>query len=89
MASNVPASVDETCYDELSIPAEVAMSKSLSPEAVEALRRLNDVGVGQTVPELAQSVRAELLASGLVADAGSGEVEINCSGRQYLSGDCD
>jgi hypothetical protein len=65
------------------------MSKSLSPEAVEALRRLNDVGVGQTVPQLAQSVAAELLASGLVAEAGGGEVEITCSGRQYLSGDCD
>ncbi|MCC8391260.1 hypothetical protein LJ656_01555 [Paraburkholderia sp. MMS20-SJTR3] len=65
------------------------MSRSLSPEAVEALRRLNDVGVGQTAPEVAQSAVAELLASGLVAEAGSGEVEINCSGRQYLSGDCD
>jgi hypothetical protein len=65
------------------------MSKSLSPEAVEALRRLNDVGVGQTAPEVAQSVVAELLACGLVAEAGSGQVEINCSGRQYLSGDCD
>jgi hypothetical protein len=73
----------------LSIPAETAMSKSLSPEAVEALRRLNDVGVGQTAPQLAQSVMAELLSCGLVAEAGSGEVEINCSGRQYLSGDCD
>jgi len=85
----VPASVDETCYDELSIPAETAMSKSLSPEAVEALRRLNDVGVGQTAPQLAQSVMAELLACGLVAEAGGGELEINCNGRQYLSGDCD
>ncbi|HEY4295829.1 MAG TPA: hypothetical protein VGM85_05085 [Paraburkholderia sp.] len=66
------------------------MAKSLSPEAIEALRRLNDVGVGQQAPKLAQSVAAELLASGLVAEAGSGgEVEINCSGRQYLSGDCD
>jgi hypothetical protein len=65
------------------------MSKSLSPEAVEALRRLNDVGVGQMAPEVAPSVVAELLACGLVAEAGSGEVEINCSGRQYLSGDCD
>lgn len=64
------------------------MSKSLSPEAVEALRRLNDVGVGQTAPEVPQSVVAELLACGLVAEAG-GAVEINCSGRQYLSGDCD
>jgi hypothetical protein len=64
------------------------MSKSLSPEAVEALRRLNDVGVGQPAPQLAQSVTAELLAGGLVAQAG-GEVQITCSGRQYLSGDCD
>jgi len=29
------------------------------------------------------------LASDLVAESGSGEVEINCNGRQYLSGDCD
>ncbi|MBC8729392.1 hypothetical protein [Paraburkholderia sp. UCT2] len=66
------------------------MSKSLSPEAVEALRRLNDVGVGQTAPEVAQSVAAELLACDLVAEAGSsGGVEINCNGRQYLSGDCN
>ncbi|RAS37186.1 hypothetical protein [Paraburkholderia bryophila] len=65
------------------------MSKSLSPEAIEALRRLNDVGVGQTAPAFAQSVAAELLASGLVTEAGGGEVEITCSGRQYLSGDCD
>jgi len=68
---------------------ETAMSKSLSPEAIEALRRLNDVGVGQHAPKFAQSVKAELLASGLVADAGDDEVEITCNGRQYLSGDCD
>ncbi|MFM0047652.1 hypothetical protein PQR05_08115 [Paraburkholderia sediminicola] len=65
------------------------MSKSLSPEAVEALRRLNDVGVGQPMPKFAQSVTAELLANGLAAEASGGEVEITCSGRQYLSGDCD
>ncbi|MFL9950082.1 hypothetical protein PQR68_29205 [Paraburkholderia agricolaris] len=65
------------------------MSKSLSPEAVEALRRLNDVGVGQPVPKFAQSVAAELLSNGLAAEAGSGDVEITVSGRQYLSGDCD
>lgn len=65
------------------------MSKSLSPEAIEALRRLNEIGVGRTAPELAPSVTAELLASGLAAEAGSGDVEITCSGRQYLSGDCD
>lgn len=65
------------------------MPKSLSPEAIEGLRRLNEIGVGLPAPELAQSVTAELLASGLAAEAGSGEVEITCNGRQYLSGDCD
>ena len=65
------------------------MSKSLSPEAVEALRRLNDVGVGQSMPKFAQSVTAELLANGLAAKASGGEVEITCNGRQYLSGECD
>ncbi|WGS48338.1 hypothetical protein LFL96_11035 [Paraburkholderia sp. D15] len=65
------------------------MSKSLSPEAIEALRRLNEVGVGQPAPACAQAVAAELLASGLVAEASGGEVEITCNGRQYLSGDCD
>jgi hypothetical protein len=73
----------------LNIPAEMAMSKSLSPEAVEGLRRLNDVGVGQQAPRLEQSVTAELLASGLATEVSGGEVEITCSGRQYLSGDCD
>jgi hypothetical protein len=68
---------------------ETAMSKSLSPEAVEALRRLNDTGVGQPVPKFGPSVAAELLANGLAAEASGGEVEITCSGRQYLSGDCD
>jgi hypothetical protein len=53
------------------------------------LRRLNDVGVGQPAPKLDQSVTAELLAGGLVAEASGGEVEITCNGRQYLSGDCD
>lgn len=65
------------------------MSKSLSPEAVEALRRLNDVGIGQQVPPLSPSIAAELLACGLVAEASGGDVEITCNGRQYLSGDCD
>ncbi|MFM0336443.1 hypothetical protein [Paraburkholderia fungorum] len=65
------------------------MSKSLSHEAIEALRRLNDVGVGQPVPKFAQTVTAELLAGGLAAEGGSGEIEITCNGRQYLSGDCD
>jgi hypothetical protein len=65
------------------------MSKSLSPEAIEALRRLNDVGVGQPAPTLAPGTAAELLGLGLVAEAAGGEVEITCNGRQYLSGDCD
>ncbi|MEC5406643.1 hypothetical protein VOM14_13910 [Paraburkholderia sp. MPAMCS5] len=64
------------------------MSKSLSPEAVEALRRLNEVGVGQAPPTFPQSVTAELLACGLVAEASGDEIEITCNGRQYLSGDC-
>ncbi|HEX7931494.1 MAG TPA: hypothetical protein VF573_00160 [Paraburkholderia sp.] len=64
------------------------MSKSLSPEAVEALRRLNEVGVGQSAPTFPQSVTAELLACGLVAEASGDEIEITCNGRQYLSGDC-
>ena len=34
------------------------MSKSLSPEAVEALRRLNDVGVGQQPPLVSMSIAA-------------------------------
>jgi len=65
------------------------MSKSLSPEAIEALRRLNDVGVGQAAPALAPAVAAELLGMGLVTEAAGGDVEITCTGRQYLSGDCD
>ncbi|WP_025599739.1 hypothetical protein [Burkholderia sp. WSM2230] len=65
------------------------MSKPLSPEAIEALRRLNEVGVGQPVPKFPQSVTAQLLACGLVAEANDDEVEITCNGRQYLSGDCD
>lgn len=64
------------------------MSKSLSPEAIEALRRLNDATVGQTPPELASGVAAELLRAGVVAQH-AGRVEINCDGRKYLSGDCD
>jgi hypothetical protein len=53
------------------------------------LRRLNEVGVGQPPPRLPQTVTAELLACGLVAEASGDEVEITCNGRQYLSGDCD
>lgn len=68
---------------------ETAMSRSLSPEAIEALRRLNDVGVGQAVPTLTPGVAGELLGMGLIVEAAGGDVEITCNGRQYLSGDCD
>jgi hypothetical protein len=64
------------------------MSTSLSPEAVEALRRLNDVGIGRPAPTFDPSVTAELLASGLATEAG-GDVEITGDGRQFLSADCD
>ncbi|MBV8628685.1 MAG: hypothetical protein JO371_12595 [Paraburkholderia sp.] len=64
------------------------MPKSLSPEAIEALRRLNDVGVGQMPPDVASGVAAELLRAGVVAQSAD-HVEINCDGRKYLSGDCD
>jgi hypothetical protein len=73
----------------LSHTTETAMSKSLSPEAIEALRRLNDVGVGQRAPPLSPNITAELLGQGLAAEAAGGDVEITCNGRQYLSGDCD
>lgn len=65
------------------------MAKSLSPDAIEALRRLNEVGVGQLSPPLAPAITAELLGLGLATEAASGDVEITCNGRQYLSGDCD
>jgi len=65
------------------------MSKSLSPEAVEALRRLNDVGVGQQPPLVSVSIAAELLGAGLADESGSGAIEITCDGRKYLAGDCD
>jgi len=65
------------------------MPKSLSPEAIEALRRLNDVGVGQMPPDVASGVAAELLRAGVVAQNADHHVEINCDGRKYLSGDCD
>lgn len=65
------------------------MSKSLSPEAIEALRRLNDVGVGQAPPLVSTSIAAELLGAGLADENGSGAIEITCDGRKYLSGDCD
>ena len=65
------------------------MSKSLSPEAIEALRRLNEVGVGRSPPPLAATIAGELLSAGLAAETGAGAVEITCDGRKYLSGDCD
>ncbi|TKC90099.1 hypothetical protein FAZ69_08065 [Trinickia terrae] len=65
------------------------MSKSLSPDAIEALRRLNDVGVGQAPPPLSSAVAAELMQAGLAGESGDGAVEITCDGRKYLSGDCD
>ena len=40
------------------------MSKSLSPEAIEALRRLNDVGVGQLAPPLSATITAEPATAG-------------------------
>jgi hypothetical protein len=65
------------------------MTTSLSPEAIEALRRLNEVGVGQAAPTLIPRVAGELLGMGLISEAAGGEVEITCDGRQYLSADCD
>jgi hypothetical protein len=65
------------------------MSKSLSPEAIEALRRLNEVGVGQAPPLVSMAVAAELLGAGLADENSNGVVEITCEGRKYLSGDCD
>lgn len=65
------------------------MSKYLSPEAIEALRRLNDVGIGHAPPLVSMAVAAELLSAGLVNENSSGVVEITCEGRKYLSGDCD
>ncbi len=65
------------------------MSKSLSPESIEALRRLNEVGVGQEPPLVSVAVAAELLGSGLATENSNGVIEINCEGRKYLSGDCD
>ncbi len=65
-----------------------AMSKSLSPEAIEALWRLNDVGIGQPPPLLPLAVAAELQGAGLADENSGGVVEITCEGRKYLSGDC-
>lgn len=65
------------------------MAKSLSPEAIEALRRLNDVGIGQPPPLVSMAVASELLGDGLADENSSGVIEITCEGRKYLSGDCD
>ncbi|GLU34723.1 hypothetical protein WKR88_06305 [Trinickia caryophylli] len=65
------------------------MSKSLSPEAIEALRRLNEVGIGQQPPLVSMAVAAELLGAGLAGENTDGAIEITCDGRKYLSGDCD
>lgn len=65
------------------------MSKSLSPEAIEALRRLNEVGIGQAPPLVSTAIAAELLGAGLADENGNGVIEITCDGRKYLSGDCD
>ncbi|ACC70826.1 hypothetical protein PPMP20_05635 [Paraburkholderia phymatum] len=66
------------------------MTRSLSADAIDTLRQLNDVGTGQTPPAVEPVVEKELLVAGLVAKAGKGAgVEITCDGRKYLSGDCD
>lgn len=65
------------------------MSKSLSPEAIEALRRLNEVGIGCVPPLVSMAVAAELLGAGLAEENADGMIEITCDGRKYLSGDCD
>jgi hypothetical protein len=65
------------------------MAKSLSPEAIEALRRLNDVGIGQPPPLVSMAVASELLGDGLADENSNGVIEITCEGRKYLSGDCD
>lgn len=65
------------------------MSKSLTPEAIEALRRLNEVGIGQQPPLVSMAVAAELLGAGLADENSEGIIEITCDGRKYLSGDCD
>jgi hypothetical protein len=65
------------------------MTKSLTPAAIDALRRLNDAGIGQPPPLISMAVAAELLGAGLAEENSSGVIEINCEGRKYLSGDCD
>lgn len=65
------------------------MSNFLSPEAIEALRRLNDAGIGRAPPLVSMAVAAELLGAGLADENSEGMIEITCEGREYLSGDCD
>ncbi|MPW18374.1 hypothetical protein GCT13_15995 [Paraburkholderia sp. CNPSo 3157] len=66
------------------------MTKSLSTDAIDTLRQLNDVGTGQAPPAVEPVVEKELLGAGLVAKSAKGAgVEITCDGRKYLSGDCD
>ncbi|MEM5386184.1 hypothetical protein VSR68_21645 [Paraburkholderia phymatum] len=66
------------------------MTKSLSTDAIDILRQLNDVGTGQAPPAVEPFVEKELLGAGLVAKSSKGAgVEITCDGRKYLSGDCD
>jgi hypothetical protein len=66
------------------------MTKSLSADAIDTLRQLNDVGTGQPPPAVEPIVEKELLGAGLVAKSSNGAgVEITCDGRKYLSGDCD
>jgi hypothetical protein len=65
------------------------MTKSLTPDAIDALRRLNEAGIGQPPPLVSIAVAAELLGAGLADENSNGVIEINCEGRKYLSGDCD
>lgn len=68
---------------------ETAMSKSLSLEAIEALRQLNDTASEQAPPVLSPDLTQELVGAGLATGAGADRVHITCDGRKYLSGDCD
>lgn len=65
------------------------MSNFLSPEAIEALHRLNDGGIGRVAPCVSMVAAAELLGAGLADENNEGTIEITCEGREYLSGDCD
>jgi hypothetical protein len=66
------------------------MSNSLSSEALEVLRRLNEVGVGQAAPAFAPDIAAQLLGLELVAESASGEIEITRRSERYPSeANCD